>query len=165
MISSLGITIAGGDLDDLPVESHDFDHNRSAGTISVDQSTTVQVAARVLSGRPAAQVRRHFPLDESLMVKEFRCRRFGRLSWLVRLVAVCAVLSLGLTYAATAGTMDWGVETIGGIMVVMQVALVILITPSLAAGLISSERKAAAGSCCGRRRCPSSASSGGSCSA
>ena len=75
------------------------------------------------------------------MVKEFRCRRFGRLHWLLRLVAVCAVLSLGLTYATTAGTFDWGVETIGAIMVVMQVALIVLITPSLAAALISVERE------------------------
>lgn len=56
------------------------------------------------------------------MMKEFRCRRFGRLHWLLRLVAFCAVLSLALTYATTAGTFNWGVETIGGIMVVMQVA-------------------------------------------
>jgi hypothetical protein len=76
-----------------------------------------------------------------VMVKEFRCRRFGRLHWLMRLVAVCAVLSLGLTYATTAGTFDWGVETIGAIMVVMQVALIVLIAPSLAAGLISVERE------------------------
>ena len=43
------------------------------------------------------------------------------------------------TYATTAGTLDWGVEMIGGIMVVMQVALIVLIAPSLAAGLISVE--------------------------
>ena len=76
-----------------------------------------------------------------IMVKEFRTRRFGRFHWLLRLVAVCAVLSLALTYAATTGTMDWDVETIGGIMVMLQVALIILITPSLAAGLISTERE------------------------
>ena len=39
------------------------------------------------------------------------------------------------------GTFDWGVETIGAIMVVMQVALIILIAPSLSAGLISVERE------------------------
>jgi len=57
------------------------------------------------------------------------------------LVATCALISLGLTYATTAGTIDWGVETIGGIMVLLQVALIVLLTPSLAAGLISSERE------------------------
>ncbi len=75
------------------------------------------------------------------MVKEFRCRRFGRTHWLLRMVAGCAVLSLALSIATTTGTMDWDVETIGGILVVLQMALIVLITPSLAAGLISSERE------------------------
>jgi ABC-type transport system involved in multi-copper enzyme maturation permease subunit len=119
-----------------------FDRARSAGTISDDQAKSVQAFRRMFflvdpqrrsSGIPS--------FVNPVMVKEFRCRRFGRLHWLLRLVAICAVLSLGLTYATTAGTFDWGVETIGGIMVVMQVALVVLITPSLSAGLISSERE------------------------
>jgi hypothetical protein len=63
------------------------------------------------------------------------------LHWILRLVAVCAVISLGLTYAATMGTIDWGVETIGGIMVLLQVALIVLLTPALSAGLISAERE------------------------
>jgi ABC-type transport system involved in multi-copper enzyme maturation permease subunit len=75
------------------------------------------------------------------MVKEFRSRRFGRIHWLMRLVAACAVLSLGLAYLTVTGTLDWGVETIGGIMVMLQVALIVLVTPSLAGGLISSERE------------------------
>jgi len=37
------------------------------------------------------------------------------------------------------GTLDWGPETIGGIMVLLQTALIVLLTPSLTAGLISSE--------------------------
>lgn len=119
-----------------------FDRNRSAGKISDDQSKSVQRVRRALflidPQRRSAGI--PFYLNP-LMVKEFRCRRFGRIHWLLRLVAVCLLLSIGLTYAATAGTLDWGVETIGGIMVVMQVALVILITPSMAAGLISSERE------------------------
>ena len=81
------------------------------------------------------------PLTNPVMVKEFRCRRFGRLHWLLRLVALCALLSLGLTYATVTGTVNWGVETIGGIMVLMQVALLVLFTPALAAGLISTERE------------------------
>ncbi|MFO1095806.1 MAG: ABC transporter permease [Planctomycetaceae bacterium] len=139
---SLGITMTAAIWTISRLNHTIFDRNRSAGTISDDQTTTVQVARRVFflvdPQRRSASISRW---SNPLMVKEFRCRRFGRLYWLLRLVAVCAMLSLGLTYAATAGTMDWGVETIGGIMVVMQVALVILITPSLAAGLISSERE------------------------
>lgn len=119
-----------------------FDRNRSAGTISDDQKTSVRVFRRLFFlVDPQRRSKGISSLMNPLMVKEFRCRRFGRLHWLLRLVAICAVLSLGLTYAATTGTLDWGVETIGGIMVVMQVALIVLITPSLAAGLISSERE------------------------
>ncbi|MHB0959725.1 MAG: ABC transporter permease [Pirellulaceae bacterium] len=76
-----------------------------------------------------------------VMVKEFRTRRFGRTHWLLRLVSAAALISLLLTYAATTGTIDWGLETIGGIMVVLQAALVVFITPSLAASLISAERE------------------------
>jgi ABC-type transport system involved in multi-copper enzyme maturation permease subunit len=119
-----------------------FDRNRSAGTISDDQAASVQFFRRLFFlVDPQRRSKGISSFSNPLMVKEFRCRRFGRLHWLVRLVAICAMLSLGLTYAATAGTLGWGVETIGGIMVVMQVALVVLITPSLAAGLISSERE------------------------
>ena len=76
-----------------------------------------------------------------VMVKEFRTRRFGRTHWLLRLVSVAALISLLLTYAATTGTINWGLQTIGGIMVVLQAALVMVITPSLGASLISAERE------------------------
>lgn len=76
-----------------------------------------------------------------VMVKEFRSRRFGRSHWQLRLVAISALVSLYLAYAATTGTIDWGVGTIGTIMVVLQVALIVVITPSLAANLISAERE------------------------
>ena len=81
------------------------------------------------------------PFVNPVMVKEFRTRRFGRIHWLLRLIAVAALISLSLTYAATTGTIDWGVETIGGIMVVLQVALLVILAPSLAACLISAERE------------------------
>ena len=76
-----------------------------------------------------------------VMVKEFRCRRFGRMHWLIRMVAICAIVSLTLTVLTTRGTMSWGVETIGAILVVLQVVLIILVAPSLSAGLISTERE------------------------
>src|SRR5262249_46346486 len=76
-----------------------------------------------------------------VMVKEFRCRRFGRSHWMLRLIAGCAVASLALSWLAVSGMQDWGVATIGGILVLLQVALLILLTPSLAAGRISSERE------------------------
>lgn len=119
-----------------------FDESRPAGTISDDQAMPIRLFRRLFFlVDPQRRSRGISSLINPVMVKEFRCRRFGRLHWLLRLVSVCAVLSLALTYATTAGTLDWGVETIGGIMVVMQVALVALITPSLSAGLISAERE------------------------
>ncbi|MFN0056440.1 MAG: ABC transporter permease [Planctomycetales bacterium] len=119
-----------------------FDQSRDAGKMSDDQSLKVRVARRSFfivdpqrrSGAIGAFV-------NPVMIKEFRCRRFGRLHWLLRLVAACAVASLGLTISTVTGTLNWGVDKIGAIMVLMQVALLVLITPSLAAGLISTERE------------------------
>lgn len=76
-----------------------------------------------------------------VMVKEFRCRPFGRSHWMLRLLALCAMISLGLSCVAVLGVLDWGVETIGSIMVLLQMAFLVLLTPSLASGLISSERE------------------------
>jgi len=119
-----------------------FDQSRAAGTMSDDRSGAIRLLRRLFFLVDPQKRSRGIPRFLSpVMVKEFRCRRFGRLHWLIRLVSVCAVLSLGLTYATTAGTFDWGVETIGAILVVMQVALIILIAPSLSAGLISVERE------------------------
>lgn len=119
-----------------------FDQSRAAGTMSDDLSSTGRLLRRMFFLVDPQKRSGQIPLLlNPVMVKEFRCRKFGRLHWLMRLVAVCAMLSLGLTYATTAGTFDWGVETIGGIMVVMQVALIVLIAPSLSAGLLSTERE------------------------
>lgn len=76
-----------------------------------------------------------------VLVKEFRTRQFGRLHWLLRLIAGCALASLGLTYATTLSAVDWGAQTIGGIMVLMQIALILLLTPGLAGGLFSGEHE------------------------
>src|SRR5262249_42135597 len=81
------------------------------------------------------------PLVNPVMVKEFRCRRFGRLHWLLSLVAACAILSLGLTYATTQRTEGWGVETIGELIALTPVWVLVLSTASLVAGLIRGERE------------------------
>jgi len=142
VIWSLGISVVGCIWTISRLNHRIFDESRPAGKMSDDQSLGVRLFRRTFflvdPQRRSAGIS---SLVNPVMVKEFRCRRFGRLHWLLRLVSVCAVLSLGLTYATTAGTLGWGVETIGGLMVVMQVALVVLITPSLSAGLISGERE------------------------
>jgi len=119
-----------------------FDRSRPQGNISDDQRLAIRMLRRLMFVvDPQRRGRGIGWLVNPVMIKEFRCRRFGRLHWLLRLVAACAILSLALTYATTRGTLDWGVETIGGILVLMQVALLVLITPSLSAGLISGERE------------------------
>jgi ABC-type transport system involved in multi-copper enzyme maturation permease subunit len=76
-----------------------------------------------------------------VLVKEFRSRRFGRWHWTLRLLALSAILSLGLSTIATTGALGWGIETVGAALVLFQAALLVLFTPSLAAGLISAERE------------------------
>ena len=42
---------------------------------------------------------------------------------------------------ALTGALGWGMEVVGGSLVLLQVALLILFAPSLAAGLVSAERE------------------------
>lgn len=74
-----------------------------------------------------------------VMVKEFRTRKFGRLHWLIRLVSICAIISLSLTVLASIGTINWGVEKISGPLVLMQLSLMMLVGPSLGANLFAAE--------------------------
>jgi len=119
-----------------------FDRARPAGNNTLGASKSRQWLRRIaFVVDPERRTKPMGRFTNPVLVKEFRTRRFGRSQWMLRLVAVCALASLGLTYAATTGTLSWGVETIGGIMVLLQVALIVMLTPSLAAGLISSERE------------------------
>jgi ABC-type transport system involved in multi-copper enzyme maturation permease subunit len=119
-----------------------FDRARPAGVMTEDRHRLARIGRRVLflvdpqrrSGGISLWV-------NPVMVKEFRSRRFGRSHWTLRLIAVCAVLSLGLTYLAAAGALGWGIEVIGGVLVLLQVALLMVFAPSLAAPLISAERE------------------------
>ncbi len=141
-VSSLVVTVLSGLATVGRLNHKIFDQARPAGQISDDRHVAVRTARRFLFlVDPQRRSRGIGFLVNPVMVKEFRCRRFGRLHWLLRLISGCAILSLFLTYAATQETLEWGVETIGGILVFMQVALLVLITPSLAAGLISGERE------------------------
>lgn len=74
-----------------------------------------------------------------VLVKEYRTRKFGRLHWLVRIVALCMVGSLALTILAATGTVSWGVGQIAVALVLMQLSLLLLVGPSLGANLIASE--------------------------
>jgi ABC-type transport system involved in multi-copper enzyme maturation permease subunit len=119
-----------------------FDRARSKGKMTEDRETLARGFRRLFYLVDPQRRKSGIPFYANpVMVKEFRTRKFGRIHWLLRLVAGCAVLSLLLTFAATTGVVDWGVKTIGGFMVLLQIVLIVLITPSLASGLISAERE------------------------
>ncbi len=119
-----------------------FDRVRPQGRITDDQSLMVRSSRRFLFLIDPQRRKAGIPwFANAVMVKEFRSRRFGRTHWMLRLIAICAVASLMLTWVAATGVTNWGVETIGGLMVLLQMTLLMLITPSLAAGMISGERE------------------------
>src|SRR5262249_48806321 len=119
-----------------------LDRSRAGGIRTEDRSANVRFWRRLLflvdPQRRSGYVGRW---TNPVMVKEFRCRRFGRSHWMLRLIALCAIASLALSCVAVLGVLDWGVETVGSIMVFLQMALLVLLAPSLASGLISSERE------------------------
>ena len=123
-----------------------LDRARAAGVMTETRSRRGQAARRVLFlVDPQRRAGNMSLWVNPIMVKEFRSRRFGRSHWMLRLVALAAILSLGLSHIAVAGTLGWGLEVgvdvIGGALVLLQVTLLILFTPSLASGLISTERE------------------------
>jgi len=118
-----------------------FDRSRAKGVITNDRGTLAQAARRMMYVVDPQRRKPGIPwYMNPVMVKEFRCRRFGRSQWLLRLISVCTVASMVVTFAAATSATSWGVETVGGLMVVLQVVLVVVLTPSLASGLISGER-------------------------
>ena len=118
-----------------------FDQSRSKGVITNDMNRMSRLFRRLMYVVDPQRRKRGIPWYlNPVMVKEFRCRRFGRSQWLLRLVSVCAVVSMVLTYMAAASITSWGVETIGGLLVLLQVLLVVVLAPSLGSGLISGER-------------------------
>ena len=121
---------------------HLLDQARSAGVMTEDRSTEQRIVRRLFFLVDPQRRSQSMSLwINPVMVKEFRSRRFGRSHWMLRLIAICAILSLGLSYIAAAGVLGWGVEVVFGALVLLQIALLILFAPSLAAGLVSSERE------------------------
>jgi ABC-type transport system involved in multi-copper enzyme maturation permease subunit len=118
-----------------------FDQSRAKGTITNELGFMRRVFRRLIYIVDPQKRKGGIPWYlNPVMVKEFRCRRFGRAQWLLRLVSVCAVTSMVLTCMAAEGVTSWGVETIGALLVLLQVLLVIVLAPSLGSGLISGER-------------------------
>jgi ABC-type transport system involved in multi-copper enzyme maturation permease subunit len=117
-----------------------LDRARAAGIMTQDRTTGQRVARRLFFlVDPQRRSSSNSLLVNPVLTKEFRTRRFGRSQWILRLIAVCAILSLGLTYLALSNAIGWGIEYIGAGLVLLQIALLILFAPSLGAGIISSE--------------------------
>ena len=117
-----------------------FDRSRSQGVITDDRSRGQQWFRRlVFLVDPQRRSGMIGDYTNPVLIKEFRTRRFGRSHWTLRIIALCTMISLGLTYTSSTGSSDWGVESVSGLMVVLQVGLILLLTPGLAAGLISTE--------------------------
>ena len=125
----------------LRLNNRIFDQSRSKGVITNDMNRMSRLFRRLMYVVDPQRRKRGIPWYlNPVMVKEFRCRRFGRSQWLLRLVSVCAVVSMVLTYMAAASITSWGVETIGALLVLLQVLLVVVLAPSLGSGLVSGER-------------------------
>jgi ABC-type transport system involved in multi-copper enzyme maturation permease subunit len=121
-----------------------LDRARPTGVITEERSTGGRILRGLLFLGFFDPQRRSSNMSlwiNPVMVKEFRSRRFGRLHWIVRLTAACAILSLGLSVGVLLEALTWGLEYIGATLVLLQIALVILFAPSLAAGLVSGERE------------------------
>jgi ABC-type transport system involved in multi-copper enzyme maturation permease subunit len=119
-----------------------LDRSRSAGTMTNDQPTGIKILRRLFYLVDPQRRSAGIPsFVNPILVKEFKCRQFGRSHWLLRLIAGCGLISLTLAYATTLGSSEWGVEKIGAIIVTMQVGLIAIFAPGISAGLISSERE------------------------
>jgi ABC-type transport system involved in multi-copper enzyme maturation permease subunit len=119
-----------------------LDRARPAGIMTKDRALGTRIMRRMLFlVDPQRRSRGISRFVNPVMVKEFRTRRFGRAHWILRLVALCAILSLALSYLSATGALGWGLEAIGGALVLLQISLLILFVPSLAGGLISTERE------------------------
>jgi ABC-type transport system involved in multi-copper enzyme maturation permease subunit len=119
-----------------------LDRARPAGVMTQDRTSNQQIKRGILfvvDPQKRSSAVSHW--INPVMVKEFRSRRFGRSHWMLRLIAISVILSLGLSYVAAIGAVGWGVEFIGAALVLLQIALLVLFAPSLGAGLVSSERE------------------------
>lgn len=77
--------------------------------------------------------------ENPVMMKEFRTRTFGRAHWMARIIGICLIVSLILMLLATVGTMWVDIGYMGGVLVIFQMGLIILIAPAMSAALISGE--------------------------
>jgi ABC-type transport system involved in multi-copper enzyme maturation permease subunit len=142
LIVALGMSVLCALLTISRLHGNPLDRARPPGVMTQDLTLGGRLARRAMflvdprkrSGSTSLWV-------NPVMVKEFRTRRFGRSDWTLRLLAISAILSLGLSVVAVIGALGWGIEVVGGALVILQAIILILFVPSLSAGLISAERE------------------------
>jgi len=129
-----------------------LDRPRPAGTVTDEQDIGTQFKRRIMYlwfFDPRRRSSMIGPLSNPVTVKEFRVRRLGRSHWFMRLIAACLIISLGgmyviSTFGTTALAKSHDVNkpiALGAVLVTLQMALIVLVTPALASGLISGERE------------------------
>lgn len=140
VFSALVLSLAGSLICIQRLNYSLMDRSRSQGLITDERSASLRAARRMMFiVDPQKRKSGISWFLNPVMVKEFRSRQFGRLHWLLRMVAGCAVMSLLLSLATTMGTLDWGVEKVGGIMIVAQVGLILVLTPGISGAMIAGE--------------------------
>ncbi len=98
-----------------------FDRPRPAGPITDERTRLIRGLRRLFFVvDPQRRSGLIGPFTNPVLIKEYRSARFGRLHWQLRLVAACAVGTLGLTYLWSSAALDWGTGTIAALMILLQ---------------------------------------------
>ncbi len=121
-----------------------LDRTRDSGKVTDERSGGAKLFRRIMflwffdPQRRSGAIGSH---TNPVMVKEFRTRLLGRAHWMMRLIGACLIVSLALMLAAAgwAATQPDKLGFLGGVLVIFQMALIILITPALSSSLISVE--------------------------
>ena len=121
-----------------------LDVSRAKGRITDERSLTVRIFRRVMflwAFDPKRRSGLIGPYANPVTVKELRCRRFGRRHWMMRLSALCLIVSMGLAIVAARSSHQLSIGELARIVVLIQFAVILLLAPPLGAALICSERE------------------------
>jgi hypothetical protein len=122
------------------LQPHVTDRPRATGAITDERTRGVRLFRRAMFlVDPNRRKGTIADYENPVMMKEFRTRIFGRAHWMIRLIGLCVLLSMGLMLLSTMGTLWIDTAYMGGVLVVFQVGLIVLLTPALSAAVISSE--------------------------
>ncbi|MCX5658510.1 MAG: ABC transporter permease [Planctomycetota bacterium] len=121
-----------------------FDRARAAGKITDDRGLGVRTYRRIMYlwfFDPQRRTGGIGPLTNPVMIKEFRTRRFGRSNWIIRLGVLALIASLALMLAVNNKVISSDHVSAAAVVIFLQLGLIVIITPTLACGLISGERE------------------------